>query len=249
MRGGGSGGALRPAARRRERSGNPDADGNRIGVEYSGDDQEGERGRAPADGLWASRLQELRSAREDSQGDGGAGVRGDGAQSADRYRAGARANRAAGRLFHQPQVVSQRGFLFGDYLPGDGVPGAVRDTADVGMDGAMGRDGARSRAENRAAAADLHRRIDSALHCASIAAEADAARRCGERSYLTIVRFSQGRLAEAVGNCAIHGWPRRNSLLSVVRHFSYRKECTICKEAVLRWARMEAASQLTLSCR
>ena len=39
MRGGGDRGALRAAAWRGERSGNPDADGNRIGVECSGDDQ------------------------------------------------------------------------------------------------------------------------------------------------------------------------------------------------------------------
>ena len=80
MRGGGDGGALWAAAWRRERSGDPDADGNRVGIEHSRDDQEGERGRAAADGLWASGVQELRSAREDSQGDGGAGVRGDGAR-------------------------------------------------------------------------------------------------------------------------------------------------------------------------
>src|SRR5208337_4850587 len=200
----------RPVARGRERSRNPDADGNRIGVEYSRDDQEGERGRAPADGLWASRVQELRSAREDSQGDGGAGVRGDGAQSADRYRAGAGANSVAGRLLHHAQTVSQRGFLFGNNLPGDGfpdddVPGAVRDSADFGMDGAMGGDGARRRTEDRAAAPGLRRRSDAALSPAASAAGADPARRCGERSNLTNVRLLQQLLRAADGNCLIHG--------------------------------------------
>ena len=56
MCGGGYRGALRPAPWRCERSRNPDADGNRIGVEHSRDDQKGERGRAPPDGLRPSRL-------------------------------------------------------------------------------------------------------------------------------------------------------------------------------------------------
>ena len=42
-------------------------------------------------------------------------------------------------------------------FPVDDVPGAVRDSAHGGLDRAVGRDAARPRAEDRPAAADLHR--------------------------------------------------------------------------------------------
>src|ERR1019366_3524983 len=139
---------------------------------------------APADGLWPSSVQKLRSARENPQAFCGASVRGDRPQSVDRYCGRAGTNRAPGRLFHLAQVVSQRRFLFGDNLSGDGlpdddVPGVVRDPAHVRMDGAMGRDGARYRTEDRAAAPDLYRRSDTPLRPDTVAAQADGARRCG----------------------------------------------------------------------
>ena len=47
--------------------------------------------------------------------------------------------------------------LPGDGLPGRHVPGALRDPAHGGLAGAVGRDAARPRSEDRAAAPDLHR--------------------------------------------------------------------------------------------
>ncbi len=67
---GGRGGgrrALRPAARRRQRGGHPHAEGDRLGRQGPGGDQEVEGGRGPPDGLRPPRLQELRSARQDHQ--------------------------------------------------------------------------------------------------------------------------------------------------------------------------------------
>ena len=64
--------------------------------------------------------------------------------------------------FVTPQAVSERRLLLGAHLPGDGVPGRdvpgpLRDSAHRRLDRAVGGDAARSRAEDRAAAADLHR--------------------------------------------------------------------------------------------
>ena len=78
------------------------------------------------------------------------------------------ADRARRRLLRFAQALSQRRFLYrrdlsGDGLPDDDVPGAVRDSANLGMDGAMGRNGARSRAEDRAPAPDLYRREHAPL--------------------------------------------------------------------------------------
>ena len=134
-------------------------------------------------------------------------------------------------------------FYSGDHLPGDGlsdddVPGAVRDSAHLGMDGAVGRDGARSGAEDRAAAPGLHRRSDAALYADKFTADAVAARGCGERSNLTSVRLFSLRRGAAVADCAIHGWPKSQfpamgrggiPMMSL--------ECLIYKEATLRWAR------------
>jgi citrate synthase len=72
-------------------------------------------------------------------------------------------------------------------------PVLFRDPADVGMAARNGpRWTARSRAEN-----------------------SPRSRRCVSRSIsaLTLVRYFQQRCAAAVGDCAIPGWPRRNSLL------------------------------------
>ena len=88
-------------------------------------------------------------------------------EPAARNRARARAHRAAGRLLRHPQALSERRLLLRADLPGDGlpdgdVPGAVRHPAHRRLDRAVGRDAARPGAEDRAAAADLHRRRRSA---------------------------------------------------------------------------------------
>ena len=62
--------------------------------------------------------------------------------------------------FVKRQALSERGLLHRadlpvDGIPDDDVPGAVRDSADVWMDCAVGRDAAGSGAEDCTAAADL----------------------------------------------------------------------------------------------
>ena len=78
---GGRGGALRPAARRRERAGAEDAAGDRLGRERARVHQPGQERRAAPDGVRPPRVQELRPARHHHQGRGGPGVRGDRAQT------------------------------------------------------------------------------------------------------------------------------------------------------------------------
>src|SRR5262249_27936146 len=90
-------------------------------------------------------------------------------EPASRNRSRARAHRAAGRLLRHPQALPERRLLLGPDLPGDGlsgrdVPGAVRDSADRGLDRTMGRDAARPGAEARPATADLHRTGAAKLH-------------------------------------------------------------------------------------
>ena len=63
----GHGGALRPAARRRERRGPADAAGYRFDCQHSGLHQASEVRRETPDGLRSSHLQELRSARSHHQ--------------------------------------------------------------------------------------------------------------------------------------------------------------------------------------
>ena len=98
--------------------------------------------RVPPDGLRPPRLQELRPAREDHQGDRRPGVRGHGPQPAARHRARAREDRARGRLLRLAEAVPERRLLLRADLPGAraarlDVPGHVRDPAD-------GRAGSRS---------------------------------------------------------------------------------------------------------
>src|ERR1700758_2431700 len=71
-----------------------------------------------------------------------------------------RADRPRRRIFRKAQAVSQRGLLYRldlsiDGLPHDHVPGAFRDSADVRVGGAVGRDAAGFGAEDCAAAASL----------------------------------------------------------------------------------------------
>src|SRR5208282_5147151 len=69
----------------------------------------------------------------------------------------------------EAEALPERGLLYGPDIPVDGIPGndvprAVRDPADVGMDRAVGRDAARPRAEDRAAAAGLSGRDQAELY-------------------------------------------------------------------------------------
>ena len=142
--------ALRPAPRRRQRSGAAHAEGNRQRGAHPRLHQEGQGRRRPPDGLRPSRLQVVRPAGQDHQADRLRSVRGDGQEPAARHRARARTHRARGRILHQPQALSERRLLLGPHLPGDGLPGrdvrgAVRDRPHGGLGRAVGRDAARSR--------------------------------------------------------------------------------------------------------
>ena len=90
-----------------------------------------------------------------------------GTQPAARHRARARADRARRRLLRHAQALPERRFLLRADLPGDGLPGrhvprALRDSAHGRLAGAVGRDAARRRSEDRPAAPDLHRARSSA---------------------------------------------------------------------------------------
>ena len=76
-----------------------------------------------------------------------------GRNPADRNRARMRAHRPGRRILRQAQALSQRRLLHWPDLsvhglPGDDVPGPFRDSSHFRMDRAMGRNAARSRAEN-----------------------------------------------------------------------------------------------------
>src|SRR5260370_8270647 len=71
-----------------------------------------------------------------------------------------RTDRPRRRILRQAQALSQRGFLHRpdlsiDGFPDDHVSRTVRDSANFGLDRAVGRDAPRSRAENCAATPDL----------------------------------------------------------------------------------------------
>src|SRR5205814_9890337 len=117
------GGAFRPAARRRQRAGAAHDRRDRQRQERAEVHREREEwGRRQTDGVWPSRLQELRSARQDREKTRRRGLQGGRCRqgSGDRSRAGA--DRAFGRIFHVEQALSQRRFLYGADLPIDGVP-------------------------------------------------------------------------------------------------------------------------------
>ena len=95
-----------------------------------------------------------------------------GPQSEAGYRAGTGAHRAGRRVLRQAQAVSQRGFLFGHHLPGDGIHagrvyGAVRHSADGGLAGAVAGDATGSGAEDCAAATALYRARRCGRWCGS----------------------------------------------------------------------------------
>ncbi len=105
----------------------------------------------------------VRPARQGNQAHRGSGVHRHGPQPPARDRARARADRPAGRLLRDAQAVSERGLLFGADLSGHGlpardVPGALCDSAHGRVDRTVGGNAPGPGAENRASAADLHRR-------------------------------------------------------------------------------------------
>ena len=93
--------------------------------------------------------------------------------------------------FVTPQALPERRLLLGPDLSGDGlpgrdVPGALRHPAHRRLDRAVGGDAARSGAEDRPAAADLHRARRSATTCRARQTSSDrstaAERRCSSCS-------------------------------------------------------------------
>ena len=143
-------GALRPAARRRQRGSAADARRDRRQEERARVRRGGEGGQGAADGLRPPGLQELRPAGEADQAGRGLGLRRDRAESEARDRARARADRARGRVLRQPQAVSERRLLLGPDLPGDGLPDrllhrALRARPAAGLDRAVGGDAAPTR--------------------------------------------------------------------------------------------------------
>ena len=119
----GGGSPVRPAARRRERGGAPDARRDRKHRQDPRVHQGGEGGQGPPDGLRSPGLQELRPARDHHQAARRPGLRGHRTQPETRHRPRARADRAAGRLLRQAEALSERRLLLRPDLPGDEVPG------------------------------------------------------------------------------------------------------------------------------
>ena len=130
-----------------------------------------EGGRRPADGIRSPGSTSTTTRAPRSSSRRLTRFRGDRQESAARHRARARADRAAGRVLRDAEALPERRLLFGHHLPGDAfpgddVPGAVRDSADVRLDGAVGGDDGGRRAENRAATPDLYRTDETRLRAA-----------------------------------------------------------------------------------
>ena len=155
-------GALRAAARRRQRGGAADAAANRVGRQHPRLPREGEGARGETDGLRPPRLQELRPAGADHPAAHGRGLRGDRVQPAGRDRPRAGEARPRRRVLHLAQALPERRLLLGDHLRGAGDPDRdvhrdLRHPPHGRLDRAVDGDEGRPRAENRPAAADLHR--------------------------------------------------------------------------------------------
>ena len=111
-------GALRPAARRRQRGGAADAAADRDDREHPRLPRGGEEPRGAADGLRAPRLQELRPAGADHQEARRRGARGNRRQPAARHRGRAREARPRRRVLHLAQALPERRLLLGADLRG-----------------------------------------------------------------------------------------------------------------------------------
>ena len=104
---------------------------------------------------------------------------------AARRRARARAHRAARRVLHREEALSEHRLLFGHHAQGDGLPdhhvhGAVRGRPHRRLDRAVEGDDRGSAPEDRPAAPALYRRAASANTCRS----RGASRRDGRRHYV-----------------------------------------------------------------
>ena len=136
-------GALRPAARRRQRGGRAHARRDRLASRTCRRSSTRSRAaRGPADGLRPPRVQELRPAGHDHQADRVRRVRGDRQEPAARHRAQARGGAPQRPVLHRPQAVPERRLLLRPDLPGDGLPGrhvhrAVRHSADGRLAGPL----------------------------------------------------------------------------------------------------------------
>ena len=111
-------GAVRAAARRRQRGGAEDAATDRVPGQHPRLPRAGEGARGETDGLRPPRLQELRPAGADHPAAHGRGLRGDRVQLAGRDRARARETRPRGRVLHLAQALPERRLLLGDHLRG-----------------------------------------------------------------------------------------------------------------------------------
>jgi citrate synthase len=116
------GGALRPAAWRRERSRVAHASGDRLHQQHPGVHQEGEGGRRSVDGLRSPCLQVVRPARQDHQENRRPGVRRDGQEPAARHRTRARTHRARRRLLHHRKLYPNVDFYSGLIYQAMGFP-------------------------------------------------------------------------------------------------------------------------------
>ena len=145
-------GALRAAARRRQRGGAADAAADRVAGQHPRLPRAGEGPRGETDGLRPPRLQELRPAGADHPAAHGRGLRGDRVQPAGRDRPRAGEAGARRRVLHLAQALPERRLLLGDHLrgagdPGQHVHGPVHDPPhrrlDRAVDGDAGRPGDR----------------------------------------------------------------------------------------------------------
>ena len=154
--------SLRPAARRRERSGAAHARRDRRRRERARVHRAGEGGRAARLMGFGHRVYKNYDPRAKIiKRIGRRGLRGDRAQPAARHRARARADRARRRVLRLAQALPERRLLLGHHLPGaraagGDVPGDVRDSAHGGWLAQWLELLERPGAEDRPAAPALH---------------------------------------------------------------------------------------------
>ena len=114
---------LRPAARRRQRGGAPDAAAHREGREHPGLHRGREGGQGAPDGLRPPGLQELRPAGDDHQEGLRRRLRGHGVNPLLAIAVELETDRAPGRVLRQAQALPERRLLLGPDLRGAGHAG------------------------------------------------------------------------------------------------------------------------------
>ena len=135
--------------------------------------REGQERQLPPDGLRPSRLQELRSARQGDADPVPMPCWTSSAMHDDpllKVAMELETHRAAGRVFHREEALSQHRFLFRHHAEGAGlshqhVHRAVRAGAHRGLDRAVEGDARGPAPEDRPPAPDLYRRDASAITC------------------------------------------------------------------------------------